>query len=332
MPKVSVVSLFYNRAKVAARTVDGIRAQTFADFDAYIINDGSTDETQSILSVYDSPQLHIIKRPNGGFTNTLIWAIAQADCDYIALNGSGDYSHPHRIARQVAFLDAHPEVAAASCYCNIISEVEPGRRQVRHVDVGADALFDLHHDRNPVFHGSAMIRRSAYDAVGGYRSFFTYRQDLDLWLRLAEDWRLANVPEILYDCYQLADSVSESVPRLIEAMSCGDFALYCSRERLSGRPDPLTKCGPVAALLRPRSTALARGYAYTGLRYLCRGQNAKAKLLLRHSLREKPLLRAALLYLFSGVSGLKPMGYFCIRLRDRWKLWLAQRKLSPRTS
>jgi hypothetical protein len=330
MPRVAIFSLFYNRSSVAARTMKGICGQTYPDFEAYVIDDGSTDDTLTALSALSTKNVHVEGQPNNGFTKTLIDAIDRTDSDYIAIVGSGDYSHPTRIARQVEYMDRNRDVGALGCYCNIISEVEE-RSWIWHADIGPHAIDDLVNDRNPIIHGCAMIRRSTYDAVGGYRSFFTYRQDLDLWLRIAEVARLANLPEILYDCYKLRDSVSENVPKLIAAKACRDFAVHCSRERRGGRPDPLDKMGPIAALLRPRSRRLAKDLAYTALKKAIRGNKPDAKLLLSQSLKERPVLLAAVTNIVMNIPGVKHAGMLLIRLRDGWKRHQADNKLRGRS-
>ncbi|GAA0740596.1 glycosyltransferase [Ideonella azotifigens] len=284
MPKVTLISAFYNRAAVVERTVAGLQRQTFADFEAHLIDDASKDGTLGELLKHASQKLLVHTQPNMGFVNTMISAIARTDSEYIAVLGSGDECLPERLAKQVAYLDAHPDVGVVGCHSEIVFE-SGGATEHWRPEVQADVKQQLFHG-NPFIHGDVMMRRSAYEQAGGYRAFFTYRQDLDLWLRISDHARLAVLPEVLYRCYKLKQSVSEDVRKLIVAMTCRDFAVYCARERLAGRPDPLQAGGPVAALMRPRSRALAEDLAYAAQRRALRGERTDAALLVAAALRE----------------------------------------------
>lgn len=286
MPKVVLISAFYNRAAVAERTVAGVRRQTLADFEAHLIDDASKDGTFDALQQHAAgdARLQVRRQANLGFVGTMISAIAQTDSDYIAVLGSGDECLPDRLAKQAAYLDAHPDVGVVGCHSEIVFEAG-GATEYWRPQVEADAKQQLFHG-NPFIHGDVMMRRSVYEKAGGYRAFFTYRQDLDLWLRMSDHARLAVVPEVLYRCYKLKQSVSEDVRKLIVAMTCRDFAVHCARERLAGRPDPLQAGGPVAALMRPRSKALAEDLAYAAKRRALRGSREDAELLMAAALRE----------------------------------------------
>jgi len=303
MSKVTVISPYYNRAALVERTVRGIEAQTYGDYIAYFIDDGSQDNTFAELKKFESGKIKIMTQNNIGFTNTIRNVIERTDSDYIAIQGSGDISYPMRLERQVAYLDTHPDVAAVGCHRVRVSELD-GSEEIQRPAVAQDVKRQFL-TTNPFSQGEVMMRRSAYEAAGGYRSFFMYRQDLDLWMRICEHGRLAVVPEVLYKVFYLLDSVSHNPEKVALAATFRDFAVYCCRERMAGRPDPLERYGPSAALLRPRSPVLATQLAFAARRRALHGDLDGAQYLIRAAANEaatpsvrltRTLLRSAALW------------------------------------
>jgi glycosyltransferase involved in cell wall biosynthesis len=175
--------------------------QRFADFEAVIVDDASTDGTAdeigAVIDALGDRRFRLQRQLcNRGLTRCLIEAIAKSDASYVAIQDAGDISLPDRLYKQVALLDGDPGVAAVGChYVNVIPERRLQR--VRRPDANRATLASML--RDPIFtHGEVTFRRSSYDAVGGYRLEFYYAQDNDLWLRMAREFRFATVPEILY--------------------------------------------------------------------------------------------------------------------------------------
>jgi glycosyltransferase involved in cell wall biosynthesis len=152
-----------------------------------VVNDGSSDpRVREILDGYRDARLRVIHQDNAGFVQAIRRAIAASQAPFIAIQGAGDVSHPQRLARQYAFLAAHPEVAMAGCrYHNVTKRA--GSDDVRRLGKCRNPEPTAAEIRrgNPFAHGEVMIRRACYDAVGGYRTFFVNSQDKDLWLRLS---------------------------------------------------------------------------------------------------------------------------------------------------
>lgn len=219
MPKVTVITAYFNRGQLLERTVESILRQTFADLELIVIDDASTDDTAERLSDldarYSDPRLKcVLHETNIGLVRSLREAIAGSTSDYIAIQGSGDESHLTRIERQVALLDQRPDVGLVGTWFETVNEATDTRsiRSLIADNVGVEELR-----RGNVFtHGEVMFRRDAYEAVGGYRAEFRYTQDYDLWLRLISITRFATVQEVLYTRYLLADGIALTPSKLID--------------------------------------------------------------------------------------------------------------------
>jgi hypothetical protein len=226
MPKVSVVTGFYNRAPALERTIASILGQTFRDIELVVFDDKSTDDTaarlEELSAQYGDPRFrYVIHEQNKGFVRGLRDAIETTDGEYIAIQGSGDVSLPRRLELQAALLDDQPDVAVVGgWYNNVIDDA--GTRRLRTPDANQLMLEDFLRE-NCFSHGEVMIRRSVYNAVGGYRTAFKYAQDRDLWIRIAKVSRFATVPEAVYDRYVQFDGVSY-VPSKIVSQACYSVA------------------------------------------------------------------------------------------------------------
>ena len=235
-PRVSVVMSVYNDQSHLQEAVESILAQTFEDFELIAIDDGSTDQSSALLKAFDDPRLKILEQDNRGLTCSLIRGVSTARGQYLARQDADDVSDAERLAEQVAFLDSHPEVALVGTMAAIIDE-RGDRISSRRLEARPDAAHGKLSRENQFVHGSLMMRRDAYQAVGGYREFFRYSQDYDLVLRLAERWQTANLPNMRYRHRMRADEVSIRHNREQERFR--DIARELHRERALGKPDRL---------------------------------------------------------------------------------------------
>ena len=202
----------YNGERYLRPAVESILAQTFADFEFVIIDDGSTDASPSILRQYADrdPRVVVTVRAHKGVPATLNEAFAMSRGKYIARMDCDDVALPERFARQVALLDADPAVACTGGSFQLIDG--RGRLLTTLNPPADDAAIQakLLRGHTAICHSCAMIRRMAMERVGGYDTRFTTAQDLDLWLRLGEVGTLANLAETVLQFRLHESSVSET--------------------------------------------------------------------------------------------------------------------------
>jgi glycosyltransferase involved in cell wall biosynthesis len=210
-PRVSVVMPVYNGQRYLAESVESILAQTLVDFEFIIVDDGSTDHSLAMLREYaqTDDRIRIQSRPNTGISGALNDGLAVARAELIARMDADDISVPDRFERQVAYLDAHPEIVALGTSVELIDPAG--------LPIGLDHTKQIHEDierqllkgrGGSLYHPSALIRRRAIQQIGGYRAQYNDSEDLDLWLRLAEVGRLANLPQPLLKYRRHLESVT----------------------------------------------------------------------------------------------------------------------------
>jgi glycosyltransferase involved in cell wall biosynthesis len=210
-PKISVILPVYNAQSYLRESIESILNQSFEDFELIIINDGSTDDSLSIMESYTDQRIRIINQSNAGLPISLNRAITISKGEYLARQDADDISLPARLAKQLAYLDAHPQCALLGTWAQILVENTPTDRSLSHPHLNGDIQLKLLFF-NCFVHSSVMIRKSALETSGLYpedpEKFPP--EDYDLWLRIAKHWDVANLPEILLQYRELPNSISRS--------------------------------------------------------------------------------------------------------------------------
>lgn len=215
MPRISVIMGTHNAGAFLNNAVGSILAQTFSDFEFLIIDDGSTDETPSRLAAFASSDARIrfISRGNRGLTPTLNEAARLATGSLLARMDADDISTPDRFAKQIAFMDAHPKCVALGGAYDMIDEAGRRFHQMRQPLDDAGNQEACLSGRPSLCHPLVMMRRDAFERVGGYDESFRVAQDNDLWLRMGEIGELRCLPDVILKYRQHAKSISEARQR-----------------------------------------------------------------------------------------------------------------------
>jgi glycosyltransferase involved in cell wall biosynthesis len=194
---VSVLLPVRNGAADVLSAVRCVLGQTWVRLELIVIDDHSEDDTSALLETIEDPRLRVVAAPERGLVGALRHGASIARGGLIARMDVDDDCDIDRIARQAAFMASHPAVAVVGSSFEVI---DADGRHVR-FEPALSHDSDLRRElfvRNPLGHGTTMIRASALSAVGGYRSTFPHAEDYDLWIRLAEVGELAALPEPLY--------------------------------------------------------------------------------------------------------------------------------------
>lgn len=200
-PTVSVVMTVYNTVAYVAQAVESVLAQTFGDFEFIVIDDGSTDRSADVLRDFAERdrRVRLTSRPNTGIVRAANEGIAQARGRYLARMDSDDVCLPRRFEEQVRYLDGHPECVLVGSRVTVVdpygSPVFDSGQKLSHEEIDAELLTSG--GGWAIVQPSAMMRTEAVRRVGGYRGRHNVSEDQDLFLRLAEVGRVANLPEPL---------------------------------------------------------------------------------------------------------------------------------------
>jgi glycosyltransferase involved in cell wall biosynthesis len=238
--QVSVVLPAFNSGKLISQAIESVLVQTWRDFELIVIDDGSTDNTLEVVNQYaaQDERIKVYTQPNSGMAETLNRGIGLAANEWVFRMDNDDLMRPNRLERQMAFVQEHPELAVASSL-------------VRHIDgsnrvIGKDNSKLFTHEAidklvtaNELIgfcHPAVALRKSAVQAVGGYRKQFWPAEDIDLWSRLAENgYKMLVQPEYLLDYRMHGNSATISGARLTRTKV--RWLKDCMLRRRAGKPE-----------------------------------------------------------------------------------------------
>ncbi|MBN8429746.1 glycosyltransferase family 2 protein [Microbulbifer salipaludis] len=213
MTDVAVILPVYNAGHYLDAAIRSVLNQTHADFTLCIIDDGSTDGSRRVLEKYaaQDARIRFRSRENKGLIDTLNELAGMIGARYLIRMDADDICEPQRFAELVGFMQANDDCVA--CGSEVLL-IDPFDRPLRKMgEMWAHEEIDAAHlagAGGAIIHPASIIRVSAFNSVGGYRKKYTHAEDIDLFLRLAEQGRLANIPLTLLRYRQHFSSVGYS--------------------------------------------------------------------------------------------------------------------------
>ena len=214
-PLVSVVIPAYNAAWCVGRAIDSVLAQTFADHELIVVNDGSTDGTAQVLAGYGD-RICVIDQPNGGMSHARNAGIGAARGRYVAFLDSDDRWLPAKLARQVAAMEAQPALA----FCAATATLEDPEGKVvgswacSRQPVAGTAEILAHHATVAGGASSVVAQTALVRQLGGFDETLFGAEDTDLWVRLASLGGFACIDEPLVLVLKRPGSVSGNRERM----------------------------------------------------------------------------------------------------------------------
>ena len=227
MAKVSIIMGIYNCAATLPEALDSILAQTFSDWQLVLCDDGSTDNTYDVAKAYQerwSGKIVLLQNErNMGLNHTLNRCLQAADGECVARMDGDDISLPNRLEKEAAFLDTHPEYAIVSTPMIFFDESGDWGRSYA-IEKPTKRDFIKH---SPVHcHAPCMIRREAYQAVGGYtedKRMLRF-EDVNLWCKLyAKGYIGYNLDDPLY---KMRDDHAAAKRRSLKSRMNGVYVTY----------------------------------------------------------------------------------------------------------
>lgn len=272
-PSVSVIIPTYNRGYCIARAIASVLGQSYADFELIVVDDGSTDDTRSVLDSFADPRLKVMRHPtNRGVGATINTGIRQSAGALIAIQDSDDEWLPEKLARQVAVMNA-ADGTLGVVYCDQwrFRGDEKAYFAAPHLTPADGIVYDraLDDALYNIGNQSLLIRRRCFDKVGLYDERLPKNEDLDMLIRISRYFQFQHIPEPLLNYYVTADSVTAR----------GESAGIQTQETLFHKflPD-----------LERLPAVLAKRAYWIGSFHMRNGDAAKGRAYIRKALRARP--------------------------------------------
>ena len=243
VPAISVAMSVFNGARFLDEAITSVRAQTFADFEFLILDDGSIDASRAIVARHAAadPRIRPIFRENRGLIASLNQLLGEARAPLVARMDADDVSLPQRFDRQIAFLAGHSDYAVVGSAAEDIDDRgAPCPAPDHPPPLTHEAALAALETRSPLCHPAVMARREVMLAAGGYHPAFRHCEDYDLWLRICtRGARIGNLAEPLLRYRRYPEQISTR--HALEQTIGAAVAVVAYRERLAGRPDPTAR-------------------------------------------------------------------------------------------
>ncbi|MGB7443734.1 MAG: glycosyltransferase [Coleofasciculaceae cyanobacterium] len=199
-PAISVVIPVYNGEKTIHETINSVLKQSFCDWELIVINDGSTDLTQSIVSSIKDSRVKLFNYPNAGLSATRNRGIELATGNYISFLDADDLWSSDKLKSQLEALQLNPQAAVAYSWTDCINELGEFLRRGSYLKANGDVYAQLllidfiESGSNP------LVSRDSLVKVGGFDESLSAGEDHDMWLRLAKHYHFVCVtePQIFY--------------------------------------------------------------------------------------------------------------------------------------
>jgi len=214
MPKVSVIIPTYNRKDIVCETIDSVLSQTCKDYEIIVVDDGSTDDTKSVLARYGDKILYIYQE-NMGLSSARNTGIRNMCGEYIALLDSDDIWFPKKLEKQIQLLEENPDIALVSCRSEVIDSkgthagsYKPSNYQ----SLDFNGLLVANH----IVVSSVIVRKNILEDVGLFDETLRSYEDVDLWLRILLKYKIFYSEDVLVKYRISPDALSRDMFKIYQ--------------------------------------------------------------------------------------------------------------------
>ena len=247
-PAVSVVMPALDARQTIGEAIASVLVQTFEDFEFVVADDGSTDGTLDVVAAISDPRVRVLDRPKGapaGPAAARNRAVRETSADLLAWIDADDVWAPDKLARQLQALESNPSASVAYCWADYVDASGAFLFSDQRASFDGDVRRPLLLENFIISGSNTVVRRDAFEEIGGFDESLHGVEDWDLHVRLARRRRFTLVPEPLLQYRWWPGSQS------------GRTAMM---ERCWKRVAARELSGAAESELRPRATALFYEY------------------------------------------------------------------------
>ena len=223
IPDISVLLSVYNSENYISESIESILDQSYANFELIIVDDCSTDGSFEICKSYANKDRRIVLLRNSvnlGGCQTLNEGLKHTRGKYVARQDNDEWSYPDRLAKQIKFMEDNPEVGVLGGSMEIINEMGEivGKRNYKTTDSSIRKYIFRY---SPFSHPLVMFRKSILDKVGYYDCTHAPADDYELYFRMGQESKFANLNDVLLKYRVVATSLTNSRTRKMELKTIG---------------------------------------------------------------------------------------------------------------
>ncbi|MBL7664837.1 MAG: glycosyltransferase family 2 protein [Bacteriovoracaceae bacterium] len=255
--KISVIIPTYNRERTILRALESVKAQSFAPFECWVVDDGSTDKTEELVNDFIQTSklanFFYLKTENRGVSAARNLGVIKSIGEWVAFLDSDDEWLPQKLAEQKKFMESNPELELVFTDEIWFRNSVKVNQKKKHQKSGGD-LFERSMEQCLIGPSTVLMKKALFLKLGGFREDFPVCEDYDLWLKTLSQFSVGYLPQALINKYgghtdQLSSQAGMDYYRV--------KALYSLLETL-----PLTdsQAKHAQALLQSKGKILLAGY------------------------------------------------------------------------
>ncbi|MFC2102924.1 glycosyltransferase [Bacteroidota bacterium] len=194
-PRIQYVTVLlptYNLAEYLKYAIKSILNQSFRKFELLIVDDGSTDNTVDIVKSFNDSRIVYLQKAHTGLSNTMNYGLRKARYDWIAIMEADDIAFPTRLEKEIDFMNKNPEFSVVSCWYAVFKN-----SRISYIVPTPNSHNKIIHQlalHSPICNQGVIYNKREIVALGGYDNNL---REYDLWLRIKDDVKYYNIPELL---------------------------------------------------------------------------------------------------------------------------------------
>lgn len=228
MPRFSILIPVFNKEKFVAKTIKSVLSQSFADFEIIVINDGSTDKSETEILALTDKRIHYLLKENEGVSVARNLGIEKASAEYICFLDADDFWFPNFLETMNHYINMLPyEKVFASAI-----EIETGKKIVqapysfvKKSDFEIVNFFDASQKEAILWTSSVCIHKDVFKKVGVFDEQLKVSEDTDLWIRIGLQYQVVFIWQILARYVFDENSISRNVNYIFEDRFFKKYAL-----------------------------------------------------------------------------------------------------------
>lgn len=205
--KVSFLLSIYNDEKYIKECIESIVNQTYKNFELIIIDDGSTDNSVSIIRQFKDNRIKLYSKKNSGLADSLNYGLDKCTGLWIARMDGDDICYPNRLEEQIKYIN--DDIAVIGSFVDVIDEKGKKVLSLTNAPIVHEEIVDNILNAKPALvHPSVLINKKFLLKVGGYDTRFNIAEDIELWLRLSKVGRIINIEKKLLKLRKHNENIS----------------------------------------------------------------------------------------------------------------------------
>lgn len=193
MPHFSVIIPVFNKEKFVAQTIKSVLAQTFSDFEIIVINDGSTDTSETEILAISDKRIHYFFKQNEGVAAARNFGMAKATSEHLCFLDADDYWYPQFLEIMNHYIQKLPNEKVFACAI----EIETGKKMIpaqysfpKKGDYELVNFFEASQKEAVLWTSAVCIHRDVFEKAGLFDEQLKISEDTDLWIRIGLHYRV----------------------------------------------------------------------------------------------------------------------------------------------